>query len=440
MVMSDQSDWLLCPGCSASAARYLGGRSAPAATAATSQASAAGASTRVSVTPPPTYTHDLPAKPFSTGRQRLAHARSHAFDKPGPLYNEARKGVMNLWFDGADRNLADAQRALEHGTDVNGTPMSRKELAESVERMCSEYEKVLTRVGEVCGSDVQGEVRDAIGSIRADRTQIIAAREPAAGPPTQVSEPSPQAQPKDAAPHSADPSKVSADLAKLLAELCAHTIIPPSVQEVMRALDKKAERALKSGQTWAAVSLVLSLVVALAVGGGADSFWVGVLAFVAGIAIAWLVQRVASRVYLRLAVDAVSRQRAVAREDGRDLFKQLREERALFGQIKQAATHLGTQQLSADLINRISEAIRVALIQVNYASILTPTRDVAAKREQLKPLKELADEPPKVKTPVVSTCTMLTRCAEKVLDNRERLFATVDRMAARQAQQGTAGL
>ena len=64
------------------------------------------------------------------------------------------------------------------------------------------------------------------------------------------------------------------------------------------------------------------------------------------------------------------------------------------------------------------------------ALVLAPTRDVAAKREEFKLLKETSTGAKKHWTPLLGKCNVITAAAEAILDNRDRMFTTIDRIAS----------
>lgn len=76
------------------------------------------------------------------------------FEKPGPLFNEIRRGIISQWFTNFACNLEAVVYALRKGRDMAGNTISPMQVAEGLARMCVEYEKMLNRLADVCGTDV----------------------------------------------------------------------------------------------------------------------------------------------------------------------------------------------------------------------------------------------------------------------------------------------
>lgn len=102
-----------------------------------------------------------------------------AFLAPGPLFNEARHAIFEGWFENFAANLDQAASALDTGRDASEASISAGQVADGLEKMCSQYGQRLDRLEGVCGSHVRTRFSDALAR----------ARELAAGMGRQAGEP-----------------------------------------------------------------------------------------------------------------------------------------------------------------------------------------------------------------------------------------------------------
>lgn len=93
---------------------------------------------------------------------------SDAFDQPGPMYNPAREQILGMWFSGFVRNLDAAVSAIERGIDMSGNPITKREIALGLRRMCEEYSRpeVLQRLQDVCGMRTRRAFEEVLKRVR----------------------------------------------------------------------------------------------------------------------------------------------------------------------------------------------------------------------------------------------------------------------------------
>jgi hypothetical protein len=87
------------------------------------------------------------------------------------------------------------------------------------------------------------------------------------------------------------------------------------------------------------------------------------------------------------------------------------------------------QPLYNDLGNRVTEAAMLAMIKTLFEPVVSPSREVAANKEKWRPVKELADAG-KASTALIGKCRFFVFGVQKLLENREQMFETLDRVAA----------
>ena len=99
-----------------------------------------------------------------------------AFASPGPMFNEARKRILEEWFANFASNLEGAAEALETGRGMDGNPISVAEVAEGLNRMCDgyadDYGKAGQRLADICGADVRDQFRDVLARTRSLASDI----------------------------------------------------------------------------------------------------------------------------------------------------------------------------------------------------------------------------------------------------------------------------
>jgi hypothetical protein len=158
----------------------------------------------------PEETPTLDALDLATYRRLEAAARRitdllpRAFESPGPLFNESRRRIIEAWVSNFAKNIADANRAVVEGRDTNGNTISRDQVGDGLNRMCSEYREGLKRLEDVCGS----RVRQEFETLLSETSECAAGLKRAA-----VSKPAPagngetgRARPEVAAPTRAKPT------------------------------------------------------------------------------------------------------------------------------------------------------------------------------------------------------------------------------------------
>ena len=110
---------------------------------------------------------DHPSKPdrlksIAAGLRRLA---ARAFENPGPLFDEERKGTVSRLLATFARHVDVAADALRNGEDMHGRPVSPAQVGGLLAGVCGECRRLVERVAEVCGSEVTHYLRDFLDKV-----------------------------------------------------------------------------------------------------------------------------------------------------------------------------------------------------------------------------------------------------------------------------------
>lgn len=98
----------------------------------------------------------------------VSRVASHAFDTPGPLYNEARHHSHAKWLGNLRHNIEAAINGFMLKIDAGGTPISNEGVRTGLRRMCESMGRadMLQRLEDVCGPTVATELRAIFRDIR----------------------------------------------------------------------------------------------------------------------------------------------------------------------------------------------------------------------------------------------------------------------------------
>jgi hypothetical protein len=226
-----------------------------------------------------------------------------------------------------------------------------------------------------------------------------------------------------------NPVQAAEVVARILRELRTNALVPADVLPFFRIMQEKSEQHFKWVNRLSSVVAFASLAAAIGFGVTRSSIWIALGAFAGTILLGAVVAMLGS-LAARRRIRALSQSRGVPPADGLALFDAVGRERRLFKVMTEAAKSLGQYQLSEKLDVRLFEALMLTLIGTRIVSVLAPTRDVAAKREEFKLLKETSTGAKKHWTPLLGKCNVITAAAEAILDNRDRMFTTIDRIAS----------
>lgn len=242
------------------------------------------------------------------------------------------------------------------------------------------------------------------------------------------------------APKSAEPTSNFQRIANLVARAVANesgeALVPANLVETFQEFDARARSAHKAFQVFTAIIAIVALASAVVLGVRAGSFWAGVgVLFGVGIGLIVLFTFVD---YLRARIGAagIARRRGVSRDDAFLLLASLRAEHDCLATIAEGMRELASQPLSADLVKRLTEATMLTLVKMRLPGILTPTRELSARRKELAPLLEIVKDRETPWTGVSGKCRKIVSGAEGVLNARTRIFEVVDRMALTRAPGG----
>ena len=112
--------------------------------------------------------HKNPISSLNAQRAAAKNVLSRAFNNPGPLFNSARKAIIEKWIKNFIRNLDAAVTAIQAGQGMNGLPISRADIGSGLVRICNEYSRpeVLMRLEEVCGPECCSSMKEVIDNVR----------------------------------------------------------------------------------------------------------------------------------------------------------------------------------------------------------------------------------------------------------------------------------
>lgn len=388
--------------------------------------------------PPPTEGASASA-PFREVIAEMQKLRDHAFDEPGPLFNPPRREIISAWLKNFSNNIEAAQAAFRSGLDINGRPMSRGQLAESVERMCGEYEQGLTRLGEVCGKAVRQGFEKILAGTRSLVPGLLRGEIPAASPsrpsgdePSVAStaagaqSPATKQKPEGTAPD------VSADSRSDPFKPVYDGVIPGKMALLVKRLDGLALK-MQESEAWVSTGLVIvSLAVGIVVGVKSRSFWLGLGIYLGTTLLFVMINSViVTRQRVRASMTEFSNDYGRDLTSTLSLFKHLRKERAWLYMIQERMKAIQGQQFSAKLNTHLSEAICGAILKVGLPEVLVPSRDLTQKIEKLTSYKHTIDSLDKAKklNPIIKNIKEIFQYAESILENRKDMFALIDKMA-----------
>jgi hypothetical protein len=251
-------------------------------------------------------------------------------------------------------------------------------------------------------------------------------------PPSPAAQPSPAPAVTAAATATAatDPGRLVEALATLLRAAAVGPIIPPVAVPVMLAMERCVERWRRILAVLGFVCFAGSFIVGIGIGGRTQSFWIGTAGVAGALGTAFVLIELLDRLFIMTFIRHVSRSHSVSTEDGTALFRQVRTERYLIRRIGDQAKGLAGKNLSSDFSKRIMEAALLAFLNTSMETVLAPSRDLAAKKEKWRPAKELSESAKETYSPVVSKCRVMVMAVQNILENREKLFETLDRIAA----------
>lgn len=134
----------------------------------------------------------------------------------------------------------------------------------------------------------------------------------------------------------------------------------------------------------------------------------------------------------RRATAALAKKHGLDAESALELLGLLDVESRCFKHIQARLGEIDGAALSDDISVRISEAMVLALVKTSLGDVLAPSRDLAEKRKKLdaerKIVNAAADDAPL--NSILSTGKAVYETAKTILDNREKMFRVMDKLAA----------
>ena len=126
---------------------------APPPAASTAAAAGSGQSTAAASDSSPG--HDTPITALRNLADDVLSLADTAFESPGPMFNEMRKGMLASWIVNLAKNLQRAAGTLEGRGVPAGSAIYPEKVAESLEQTCAQYSKGLGRMEGICGPEVR---------------------------------------------------------------------------------------------------------------------------------------------------------------------------------------------------------------------------------------------------------------------------------------------
>lgn len=95
----------------------------------------------------------------------VAALTAKAFSSPGPLFNVQRQTVLTAWLTNFATNLNAVSSGIEKRRDMAGNSITLSQLADGIERMCSQYSRsdIIQRLEAVCGNEIGSEFLEIVG-------------------------------------------------------------------------------------------------------------------------------------------------------------------------------------------------------------------------------------------------------------------------------------